>query len=641
MVRMVVNAGPGTGKTEAVAHRLVSLLTQDLKPAQILVLSFSRNAVRTLIARIARIEGVDASHCEQLRHLSVRTFDSWTFRVLRQLGHSPSELLTGTHDDNIGLLIRKLRGQDRAEVARLLENVRHIIVDEFQDLSGVRGALVLELLGLLAPPGSTGTGFTVLGDPAQAIYAFSLQPDLPEHMALTCGALIERVNATYKDNLENMSLAKNYRAGDSLGSLASNMRNLLLRRTSGDSKFDAMCKLVAKIQVSEEGLKAGALLYGEIRTAAVLTSTNGEAIRVAQKLSASERSDIPIFLHTSSKPRIVPLWIGATLGPLKSESLTRSQFCRIYKACYGGEMAPRRELLHVPDLEVAWQRLAKVAGVPPDTLSLDMNTLRSRLNWVDILPDDEGPLSAGIHVMTIHQSKGMEFDSVAVLAESLVERQFESDAQRLEAANVLFVGMTRAAKRLLRIEQSQTYGPMFPTGGGESRRWCAWQRGWVNFEMGLPNDVDAQGFIDRQIFSENDVLCSDSVIEESQKYLADNSDKLAGAKLVLCRWKVPNSVPTRHRYRIHLQEGEAPGRLVGATTDSLTRALLSLLFKKGYTLPNRIYNLRITEVATMCLSGDARSSLATPFSQSGVWLGIHFYGSGDFKPTKFSPSKRA
>ena len=156
--RILVEAGPGTGKTEAVAHRLVNLIEQGLRPAQILVLSFSRNAVKTLSHRVQRMQSEAVGQVEELRHLSVRTFDAWTFRTLRQINFQPGALLRRAHDANIHELICQLNGESRGAVKALLGGIRHVIVDELQDLSGVRGALVIELLKTLAPPGQAASG---------------------------------------------------------------------------------------------------------------------------------------------------------------------------------------------------------------------------------------------------------------------------------------------------------------------------------------------------------------------------------------------------------------------------------------------------------------------------------------------------
>ena len=42
---------------------------------------------------------------EELRHVAIRTFDSWTFRQLRLLGNAPGDLLRESHDANIERLV--------------------------------------------------------------------------------------------------------------------------------------------------------------------------------------------------------------------------------------------------------------------------------------------------------------------------------------------------------------------------------------------------------------------------------------------------------------------------------------------------------------------------------------------------------
>jgi len=631
-LRVIVEAGPGTGKTETVAHRIVALISQGLHPAQILVLSFSRNAVRTLTRRLGKIAGITPLHTEQLRHLSVRTFDSWTFRMLRQLNHLPMQLLQGTHDDNINLLVHELQSANREAAMQLMYHIRHVVIDEFQDLSGVRGALVLEMMSLIAPPAKQGNGFTVLGDPAQAIYAFSLQHGHAEHIALTSGALVARIRETYKKGVATLTLQHNYRTTDGLGSLAANLRRLLLRRTNGRTKFTALRDFVSRIKVTDEGLKPSSILHGEVRTAAVLTSTNGEAIRVAQKL-IDQNSDpaIPIILHSPSQARYVPPWIGALLGPTKSDTLTRGQFSRIYVHCFGITHAQAAAALNIPSENDAWQRLTRACEVGGDATSIDVTLLRSRLNWADLLPDDEGALGDGIHVMTIHQSKGMEFDAVAVMPENLLDREFSSEDEHLEAANVLFVGMTRAAKQLFRVDKGQVHRPMFKWAKGDRSRWCCWFPKWVNLEMGVSGDIDAQSFVDRRVFAQEDAVANDAIIDETQHYLATNAASLRGKKVMLCRWRIPDIAENRFVYRIHIQDGNAPGRILGLTTESVTYDLLSLLHEKGYSLPAKIYNLRIVDVVTLGLSVEARQSVALPYSRSGLWLGVNIYGSGDFQ----------
>ena len=634
--RILVEAGPGTGKTETVAHRLVNLIEQGLRPPQILVLSFSRSAVKTLANRIERMQHHAARHVEELRYLSVRTFDSWTFKVLRQLNFQPGDLLRRDYETNIHELITQLRGDNRSLLKQLLQDIKHVIVDEFQDLSGVRGALVTELLTTLSPPGRTGSGFTVLGDPAQAIYGFALRDGLEDYRALTSGALVEKLRNLYDGDVELLQLGRNFRAQGELESIVAKLRKLLLLEASARSKFKSMVTLTNHVAELEGELRPEVLLRPDVGSAAILTATNGESIRVAQSLlkNADPADAALIRLHAGSQPAIVPAWVGATLGRMKDTSLPKSQFKRIYDHLYVREGHALVDALGVPSFETAWERLARATGDTPDATSVDLKVLCSRIGWPDLLPDDDGVKKAAIHVMTIHQSKGMEFDAVAIMTDSLGQRQLTTEAENLEAANVIFVGMTRAAKNLFRVGEGKTFSALSPRKfNGGRRRWLSWRHGWVNIETGIPGDVDAVGFIDRRVFGEEGILAPDSAIADNQDYLATNANSLRGRKVVLCKWPVPGE-KAKYVYRIHLEESGEAGRVLGVTTKNLTCDLLDLIWSKGYSLPTKLFDLRISDVVTIGLHQELPASSSQPWATSCICVGINIYGTGNFKVFK-------
>lgn len=634
--RILVQAGPGTGKTETVAFRLVHLLDEGVRPSEILVLSFSRNAVKTLASRIEGMQASAAGHVEDLRHLSVRTFDSWTFRMLRQLNAQPAELLKRSYDENIDSLIAQLSGESNGAVRQLLERVKHVIVDEFQDLSGVRGALVVELLKTIAPPQSAGAGFTVLGDMAQAIYGFALRNGIREYQALTSGALMQNLADLYQSDVSKLSLTVNFRATGALNSLTANLRRLLLRRASGKTKFKSMVEVTSRIPELEGELKPELLLKGDVGTAAVLAGTNGEAIRIAQMLMSQTElmGAIQIRLHAGSQPAAVPAWVGATLGRMKDTTLTKSQFGRIHEHFYGRSANGRAAALEVPSVEKAWGRLLRATGEAPSATALALKVLRERLKWPDLLPDDEGLRRAALHIMTIHQAKGMEFDAVAVMADSISKREYETDVEHLEAANVIFVGMTRAAKKLLRVGEGKTYRPLVHrTFRNDRRRWYSWWNGWMNIETGIPGDVDETGFIDRIILGAGGEPASEETVSEFQEFIASEGAGLCGRKVMLRRWS-RSSQPKKIIYLVHLQEGDKPGRVMGVTTQQLTQDLLDVLWARGYGLPSTIFNLRISDVVTTTAYTELPETAAQPWTSSGIWLGVNIYGTGDFKTFK-------
>jgi hypothetical protein len=72
--------------------------------------------------------------------------------------------------------------------------------------------------------------------------------------------------------------------------------------------------------------------------------------------------------------------------------------------------------------------------------------------------------------------------------------------------------------------------------------------------------------------------------------------------------------------------------VIGRTTKHIPWDLLRLLYDKGYYLPGRIMNLRISAVGTY--TGPDDGKLGDPERTSRLWLGVGLCGTGDFKPWK-------
>ena len=624
---MLVAAGPGTGKTEIAAHRIADLLRSGLSPGQILVLSFSRSAVRTLTRRLSRIAGGEDGVLEELRHVSIRTFDSWAFRMLRLLGMSASQLLTRGHDENISELTRLIGSSQRDEVRRLIGDRKHLIVDEFQDLPGVRGELVLALLDLLAPPRRSGAGFTILGDPVQAIYGFAAHEEgkvLPTPVEYW-----ERVIRRYGSELEQRSLERNFRAIEPLAKDSAILREVLLSERSDSEKLQFLRDVVAALPSPPEPAGRGWLQDGGPGSRAVLTRSNGEAVRVLQALLGSEADGpgVPVRLRAGSYASLPPAWIAALLRRCQSPGLTRSRFGRIYEHLTQQWDDTARAHLCLPPEEAAWSRLARASNAPEEATEIRIPDLRARLSWPDAFPDDQLVGEEGLVVTTIHQSKGLEFDIVTLLDTGRGEVEADEggdeskDQAASEEANVHYVALTRAGRELNRMDRGNIYGAPRKREFRSGRERLFWWRGkWINMEMGLGGDLDPFGFVDCALHG------GTSGTRDLQEYLLRNAGSLEGHKVML-RKHAKNG---RAVWHVYLQKGTAPDRLIGRTAPQLTYDLLDILHGQGFFLPNTIYNLRIASVGTV--SSDAEFSLEEPERTSRLWLGVSLFGTGDFKP---------
>ncbi len=626
---LLVVAGPGTGKTQVAAQRVGHLLQLGLQPAQILVLSFSRSAVATLTHRLVSLRPNDEALVEDLRHLSIRTFDSWAFRMLRQSGVPAVELLSHPHDHNIARVTENLTSS--REMMERLAGIRHVIVDEFQDLPGVRAEMVTALLSRLNADGEKKrVGFTVLGDPVQAIYHFATRnndnpvPSDPWRDLRKCMG----------PGLREITLTRNHRSTEQLARMFAALRRVLgSNALDPGGKLAAMTRLLERLPVatSDGKLQTDWLLQVSCASQAILTRTNGEALQVWKMLMGRSLDSpaVSVRLRLAGAERGAPAWIAALLSRFKPSTISR----RVFEIAYArirDESGPDICLdLNLPSVEVAWRRLARASGVSDSETAIDLAWLRERLDWPDSFPDDQVREDAVVYVTTVHQAKGMEFDNVALLEAR--ERTGEGTPDELlEEANVGFVAVTRAARKLDRLPSSCIYkAPALRRFQHGRVRQMGWG-GMVNFQIGLHGDVDAFSFVDANLHG------GEAAVEQVQKALLNGASVWRGHKVVLQKVSaVKDSYRARDvRYEIRLQMADGVGMLLGWTTGQVTMDLLDVLWQRGYALPSHIYNLRIVEVVSSCASGEMRLSVPDPWRSSRLWLGVSLSGTGDFKTWK-------
>ena len=630
--RQLIMAGPGRGKTELVAQRILHLMDEGgLNPSELIVLSFSRSAVRTLSNRLRSLDPESPGLVESLRHMSIRTFDSWTYRMLRFLGHTISDCLGRGYDANIEMFTRILK-DDGLEILQNshicgLHKIKHIVVDEVQDLSGVRSVFVLALLELICSSARRKRGFTLLGDENQAIYDFAYRES---NKGLTSLEFLERIRQKWEQSLIERELATNYRSDPSVDTVITEAAEVLRRsRARSESPFPALHKLLNKIH-STATISAMDQLPDDIAsTTAVLCRNNGQALIQASQLLSESGTDMArrLKVHSAGAPARLPSWIGSLLSMYMGQApLSRSSVDSLCKAL-------DKRGIHLPyNADRLWTMLTNIMG-GSDSSSISMDRLVDRLRWPDSLPDDEYEDENGLVLLTtIHQAKGQEFDHVVVLRDGIAADVVDGhDAD--EEGRIAYVAISRARSGLSCVTDDS--GVRLGKRVFDRRKRQRWygndntNDGTTSYlkylEIGLGGDVDEESFVDQGFHG------AQEKVRDLQRFLADNASHLRGERILLKKRSVKGGNGWRVYYDIHLSSSE-DGILLGSCTEQLSKDLLCLKNPRPeLKLPRDIHGLRISQVFTHVSHRSDRSHLTEPFSRSGIWLCVSIHGIGQYE----------
>nr|WP_169925414.1 UvrD-helicase domain-containing protein [Sanguibacter antarcticus] len=419
--RQVVVSGPGSGKTEVVSG-LVARLVQDegLDPEfELLVVSFSRAAVHAVNRRL-QAGDIQAS-------AAVRTLDSLAQQVTRE---AFGEEITSyrVFDRRIERAIQALR----AGAWDAVDDVAHLVVDEVQDVVGLRAEFLEALIESLPE----GAGFTLLGDLAQAIYDFQLSPEHPTTSAEVLARLGAGAGVVRRD------LTGSYRAGTREARAA-----VALRDGAGSSlenAVDEVADFVSELTpIVDEDLAALARSHG--RTFAILTATNGEALMEVQDLW---RARVPAIVRRPATAPVVDRWVAEVLADRPNWSFEDL-------------------LASVGDRALATDRWRGLRSwLPAGSRSLATRDISRRLQRAAIPAELVGSDPDVPVVSTIHRAKGLEFDTV-VMAQ--YPPPVDGDREPAEVTRIIYVGLTRARFRLSRIERNRY--PHILHRDHKSRRW--------------------------------------------------------------------------------------------------------------------------------------------------------------------------
>ncbi|MGB4227708.1 MAG: RecQ family ATP-dependent DNA helicase [Candidatus Dechloromonas phosphoritropha] len=475
----LILAGPGSGKTRVIVHRVAYLLRVLREaPGSIIVLAFNREAAWEIRQRLRQLIGNDALGVTVLTYhaLALRLTGSSLAGLAEQNGEAQAGiLLESILDQAIALLQGKTGANDEADTAdelreRLLAGYRYILVDEYQDIDQRQYDLISALAGRQTRDRDARLTLLAVGDDDQNIYSFRQ----------TSNDFIQRFQADYQAKLD--CLVENYRssrhiidAGNRLivanpGRLKASHPICINHARQNDAAGGRWQKLdpltqgrVQILAVPDDMLGQAAVAMAEIsrlkslapgadwsdfailaRNRATLDPIRAWCHRenVAYRLADRDNGGRPKFHQTRECH-----WLLDLLKNKRGRCLHPAALLRWFDQHFGSLTQDNPHLAQLgifcEELEAVWGDLRVPASLIVDEL-YDFSA--------DIARSEKGRLN----LSTVHAAKGREFRHVLILDGGNWMKS-TADERRL-----YYVGMTRAQETLTLCQGVRRGNPFSP-----------------------------------------------------------------------------------------------------------------------------------------------------------------------------------
>ncbi|WFE37545.1 UvrD-helicase domain-containing protein [Micromonospora sp. WMMD998] len=484
---LLIVAGPGTGKTRTLTHRIAYLCAElNVFPDQCLAITFTRRAAEELRHRLDGLLGPVAED------VTVGTFHSLgltmlrenaaaaglpaDFRIADDADRAAARAEAGDDDQRYVALLRKkdlvdldelltlpvaLLNGDRKLVREYRERWKWIFVDEYQDVDAVQ----YDLLRLLSPADGN---LCAIGDPDQAIYSFR-GADVGYFLRFSqdfTDARLVRLNRNYRSSAPILAAAVQAIApsslvrGRRLDPARLDPEAPLVGRYAATSVSDEADFVVRTVDELVGGLSHRSLDTGRIdgratslsfSDIAVLYRTDSQAAPIVDALA---RANIPVQKRSHDRLRDRP-GVAAIARELRHAGLDGPLAARVREA--GRVVAERFAVptldgsgaVRPEDVRTAVDLLSPLARRCDDDLELFLNQLATGAE-VDALD----PRAEAVTLLTLHAAKGLEFPVVFLVGaeDGLLPLRwpgFEPDEDAVaEERRLFFVGLTRAQDRL-------------------------------------------------------------------------------------------------------------------------------------------------------------------------------------------------
>lgn len=472
---VLVLAGPGSGKTRVLVHRIAYLIrVRREDPRSILVLSYNRHAAVEIRARLRHLVGDEAFG------VTVSTCHAMAMRLV---GASFAGMQAESRDfDGIVMeAVRQLSGEGlskaEAEAQRetLIQGYRWILVDEYQDIGPEEYALIAAVAGRTIDDDDMKLSLFAVGDDDQNIYAFA-------------GASIRFIRQFEQDyRAKPEFLVENYRSTRHIIEASNTVITAATDRMkqSHDITIDRKRRKDAQGGVMEVCDPVG---HGRVQLLQCPPGDRTQAVAAVselQRLAALEAgwnwSRTAVIARNWRQLAPVRAYAEAQGIPVEmaNESLPSLWRLREMRLFIDHISLDRKRLLGVTDLlDVSnslpsnrWTDLiAEGIAALGQEIGTGQVSVPDLVEWFGEWARDARGEQRGLLLMTAHRAKGLEFDDVVILNGGWDRPARNED---LNAPRRLFyVAMTRA-RRSLAVATQGAHAFVPPEGDNILRRHAA------------------------------------------------------------------------------------------------------------------------------------------------------------------------
>ena len=391
---IVVAAGPGSGKTRVLVHKLASLLLmEDVKHEQLLMLTFSRAAATEFKKRLIELVG-GAAH-----FVDIKTFHSYSFDLIGRNG-SLEEV------DSVVYRAAEMIENGKVEESKIAKSV--LVIDEAQDMSTDDFRLVKALMQQ-----NEEMRVIAVGDDDQNIYAFRGSNSAHLQSLITdYQATLYELTDNYRSDCTIVDYANRF-----VHQIPNRMKQTPIVAVSHDEGSVSKC---AKFQIQDTGMTA------------VLTVTNEQTLQVAHMLR--QQGKHVCLIQATDGFRFVNLaevrYFFKQLGKTDDGSITSEQWAKAKQ---------RTEEAYATSscLSALKQFFADFEATHKSYYRSDLREFALESS----IEDFTAAKANTVFVSTIHKAKGREFDNVHLLLGGI--QRMDIDMLR-----AIYVGITRAKHNL-------------------------------------------------------------------------------------------------------------------------------------------------------------------------------------------------